>query len=578
MITNNLYYKHTIGNAFTLSGVNYTGFFNIQNDGSVWTGTNKKTTSQQLSTVDTLLSEFYVNKNHFNRSPIIPYSLSAINMPINEILTKLQLQKIAQQLKNNNLLLFQQSVIFNKLADFSNCVFYGLSSSEYSGGSAVSLIGRREYMQTEPFSYSPEWSFLETAVDYSFVPKTDGITIFLTTSSNSYMLSAAYDVGSELKIISDDIGVVPNTKLFAYENSLLALDSDYIYSYQYKGDRCNSFVLKDKIRNTFGEFIKFTTGNNYRGFVSNEKIQIYNRYNWEPVKTYHLSSFSISSFSAIDIDPINDNLIIASSNALFTVNLREDINTIYKTDIVTNTTIKDALFTRYDCDLFYVIYDNKIEIRSLSNPKYPIGIIDENNYQLLYPQKYIWNLIHQKWEKTNFKWNTNGLRSNNFATLLSPKFYFNENDNKLTLVLYNYGRIYITQNSVSQLHNTLFDVNITTKTIADLLDSKSYVALHLNEIFGKLLDELLYVINSFDKDYKVQTKNLIPYLDGYEKILTEIAFFANDYFFHENEELNSISFYRVVQNLYNLQEAIFNALQRYTTENTISWEQLTIAD
>ena len=61
------YFKYTTGNAFALSGDNYTGLFNIT-DGIAYTGKTFTSSSKVLSSSDTFLSNCFLRKFEFDRT------------------------------------------------------------------------------------------------------------------------------------------------------------------------------------------------------------------------------------------------------------------------------------------------------------------------------------------------------------------------------------------------------------------------------------------------------------------------------------------------------------------------------
>ena len=61
------YFKYTEGNAFTLSGSDFIGLFNVI-DGVAWTGKSFSSTSARLSSKDTFLSNCFLAEMEFDRT------------------------------------------------------------------------------------------------------------------------------------------------------------------------------------------------------------------------------------------------------------------------------------------------------------------------------------------------------------------------------------------------------------------------------------------------------------------------------------------------------------------------------
>ena len=75
------YYKYTAGEAFTtLSGVDYSGYFNIQ-DSKAYTGKMFSSSSELLSAKKTFLANAFLNKKQFDRTTELPLSGDILKQP-----------------------------------------------------------------------------------------------------------------------------------------------------------------------------------------------------------------------------------------------------------------------------------------------------------------------------------------------------------------------------------------------------------------------------------------------------------------------------------------------------------------
>ena len=61
------YFKYTNGDSFTLSGVDYTGLFNVV-EGKAFTGKSFSSSSKLLSAKNTFLANCFINEFEFDRT------------------------------------------------------------------------------------------------------------------------------------------------------------------------------------------------------------------------------------------------------------------------------------------------------------------------------------------------------------------------------------------------------------------------------------------------------------------------------------------------------------------------------
>jgi hypothetical protein len=132
------YFKYTSGNAFTLSGVDYSGFVNID-DGKPFTGRVKNSLARELSSKDNFLSRSILKKREFDNSPTTSTTnkVKSLEYSPRNVLSNDFLKKNFNILYENNLSLFSLGQVYNSSAfDTSNFKdetsfggFFGLSST-----------------------------------------------------------------------------------------------------------------------------------------------------------------------------------------------------------------------------------------------------------------------------------------------------------------------------------------------------------------------------------------------------------------------------------------------------------------
>ena len=257
------YFKYTTGNAFTLSGDNYTGVFNIV-DGVAYTGKTLTTSSKVLSSSDTFLANCFLNKFEFDRTTT-PVDKTVIKRPSispRNIIDQNFVNTNLQCLNLNNLNLYALNIVSNPdILDFANSVKGG--NSYFLGASSSSTDLRNDNLslakdnifpiQIDPFSTVdkiPGVSVLDDTVDSTlFVYDDESYFYFTTTQTNSYTFSGSFVHNGGLVRLYDD-PFEGNSK-FTYDNNndiLYSLNGAELNLYDNSFiNPCKVFKLVDKI-------------------------------------------------------------------------------------------------------------------------------------------------------------------------------------------------------------------------------------------------------------------------------------------------------------------------------------------
>ena len=189
------YFKYTTGNAFTLSGDNYTGLFNVV-DGVAYTGKSLTSSSKVLSSSDTFLSNCFLSNFEFDRTTT-PVDRTVIKRPLispRNIIDQTFMDTNLQLLNLNNLNLYALNIVSNTdILDFSNSTkggnsyFLGASSSSTDlRNDNLSLAKDNSFpIQIDPFSTVdkiPGVDVLDETVDSTlFVYDDESYFYFITT-------------------------------------------------------------------------------------------------------------------------------------------------------------------------------------------------------------------------------------------------------------------------------------------------------------------------------------------------------------------------------------------------------------
>lgn len=274
------YFKYTDGNAFTLSGQDYKGMFNIK-DGIITSGGILTSNSQALSSKGNFLSRVYSKEFNFNVTKDDVVTIDKPKVYPRTILTMTYLLDVARRLNANNLLLYSKMITYNsnllntitKTPAETSIVFCltSASTSDPLTGLKMPIDAGVRF----PFSQNPNSSY--------YVPFRDDILLsnaaatFIVTQPNedfkyytsNYVLSGAFNQTSRQAILTSTLtpGVSSNGLVYnKYENLLYNIsktNNNYsIYSF-YSSTSCLTASFFDRVDTT-----KYNTTNNDKSQVS----------------------------------------------------------------------------------------------------------------------------------------------------------------------------------------------------------------------------------------------------------------------------------------------------------------------
>jgi hypothetical protein len=105
-------FSYTTGDAFTLTGKNYTGYFNVVNGTAFTTKTTTTTTLSNKSNYenDVHLSSFYFDRD-ITETPVLPYGIDDVRFKINEFITADSINEKLYRLNLNNQFLYSRFFI-----------------------------------------------------------------------------------------------------------------------------------------------------------------------------------------------------------------------------------------------------------------------------------------------------------------------------------------------------------------------------------------------------------------------------------------------------------------------------------
>jgi len=596
------YFKYTTNNAFTLSGDNYTGLFNIV-DGVAYTGKSKTSSSKVLSSSDTFLSNCFLNRFEFDRttSPVDRGIIKQPSISPRNIIDQTFVDTNLQLLNLNNLHLYALNLVSNTdILNFANTTKGG--SSYFLGASSSSTDLRNDDLslakdnifpiQIDPFSgvdKIPDVEVLDDTVDSNlFVYDDESYFYFITTSTNSYTFSGSFVHNGGLVKIHDD-PFEGNSK-FTYDNNtdvLYSLNGNELNLYDNSFiNPCRVFKLVDKISLTFSPLDDTVEiGNNLLGyrsatpsdgteFVRRTKplIQLHDKYSLRHISTIspNDSSDANETILAFDIRDTDDSILIITTigdDSLYYNVYHVDIDAIETNYTLTNPkrlnrykphynyNIKNEVrvyFSGSDSNIFTINDKGAISTRFISNPTEVAGIPSIDN--LLYLKNMYFDDTRERFNLIQKKFNSNLLKSNYFNNI---NLLVTKNNSDLFYLMHNIGRMYLFKDMKLQYKNYI-PLNLPN-LYENITSCESSLGISLNsELQNIIKDTVSIYLNASIIPIK-EIVDGIPVLRRYVSYEGMEVNFRN-FEFHENEEVTYDSISRVFNAIYELQVAIINTI------------------
>ena len=594
------YFKYTTGNAFTLSGDNYTGLFNIV-DGVAYTGKTLTTSSKVLSSSDTFLANCFLNKFEFDRTTT-PVDKTVIKRPSispRNIIDQNFVNTNLQCLNLNNLNLYALNIVSNPdILDFANSVKGG--NSYFLGASSSSTDLRNDNLslakdnifpiQIDPFSTVdkiPGVNVLDDTVDSTlFVYDDESYFYFTTTQTNSYTFSGSFVHNGGLVRLYDD-PFEGNSK-FTYDNNndiLYSLNGAELNLYDNSFiNPCKVFKLVDKITlpvEPLDDIVEI--GKNLLGFRSIDtedgdkiKIQLHDKNSFKFIDAICPSN-DLEEILAFDIRDSDDSILViadpdpskpedynyynmyhidvdrlGNSGNQYTLKNPKKVAR-YRPDIQYNTTEEvKVYFSGSDSNIFTLNDLGAISTRFITNPSEPSGVPSINN--LLYLEDMYFNDTRERFNLIEKKFNSNLLRSNFFNNI---NLIVTKNSSNLFYLLHNIGRIYLFKDSSLQYKNFIpLDLpNLYEKIIS----CESSLGISLNSELQNIIKD---TVNIYLNASIIPIQELVDDVPVLRKFISYEGMEVNfrNFEFHENEEVTYDAISRVFNEIYELQVAIINTI------------------
>ena len=584
------YFKYTNGESFTLNGIDYSGFFNIDGN-TAYTGKVKDQFSEILTSKNNFSSEFYLKKLEFDNQfdsiqDISPYFTNAF-----DILNKNELDKVFDKINTNNLIVFKSLIISDpQIVDFdeNDCHFYGLSSTIRDERNDDVMTGKDVVSHIDNFDYSNEWEFLEKIKYGDFIVKSDQSFKYLCSTGNDLItINGSFDNTSLLTYTYQELDIdeeVYGINYDEFENKINIIINDVINSYEgLNYIECGTLILVDSIKigtseqapftwdydKVFSDTNKlFTTefftksiyntkfmkyGDNMRTIIDGNTLYLWNKKSSDLLATVNLLEYNIENVSAIDIRDVDDFVIILhEKNNVYSI-------ATFDPYLITNTFINyeisdlvkddyDISFSTYDSNIFFIRSIKNLETRFISNPRNTAS--NFKKFNLKYPPDYIFGKTYHKFGNTPTKWNTNRINANNFYNIL-----FNEitkGDKNYTL-LHNSGRLYALKQPIKNNRYMAIDDSIS-KNFENVTCGDYSFGLFFNKNISNILKDTLTLFtrasNSFNLKKDDVLLNEIKAIDYDLKNLT----------INGNESINTTTMQRIFISISEIQQKLISNL------------------
>jgi len=552
------YFKFSSGEAFTLNGVDYSGFFNVE-DGVAYTERTKSTTSEQLVPKNTFISDFYLNKMEFDNQFDSITEASNITANVFDNLNKVEMEKLLSIINQNNLVVFKSLVINNpQITDFTEneSHYYGLSSTPIDMRIDDLMLGKKNASHIDPFRYSPEWAFLENIKYGALFVKSDQTFKYLcSTGLELYTLKGSFTDESYIEYFVQELETSDEVYGIDYDEfenkiTIITLDNLLVYdATNYIDIKCDALVLVDSIKlNSSTKFIRL--GNNYRTSIENNSIVLRNKYSTEKIIDFSLDSLGIENLLNINIRVFDDYIIVLhrkSNNFHIMFFDPLDMEGTLKDQIISefqNSNNYRVYFANHDSNVFYLNSTSQCQTRMISKPTYPVGLMRERN--LKYVKKELWKNYMQKFGDGNLKWNTTSLDSNYFTNYMFNSI--TKSNNNYTFLL-NSGRIYPLRQNIANVYSSSISLDLV-KNYNGIRCSDTSIGLFFNKTISYILKDILLLYTNATNSY------LIGKNDVFLNKIQEITYDTNNLYMNGNETINILSLQRILTLLTDLQKQL----------------------
>lgn len=574
--------SYTTGNAFTLTGADYIGYFNTDS-GVAYAG--KTTTTTPLTNKSNYLNDVYLSTFYFDRDvteiPSLPYNINELQFKINEFITADSINEKFRKLNLNNQFLYSRFFIQNSSLPsiYTGTIAITGNGSQlqyFTNFNSLSTTTNQQTILTILSSgVGCEAIFDNSENNYAIIiPTSTSITILTGSSINNTVgvatttttcTNQTNNILSFLNITDTDL--TGNILFVADAGNQTVFKFNIEHFYNYDNSLGNSTVLID-LQSSANVNTKLTLKSPRYITTSNDQMYIYDSstryfkeydFNFNIIRSARLMSRN-DNVLGMTYNKVLDYLCILTQRAGHVYcNIFQNFNLVQKQlvgiTLGSNERVLKVRFAQNDSNIFYIVTTNFIYKLFVNDPSKLIGIYKNNNLQIN---------------------NTPGLHTgmsvcpsiNNYDNIIISlqdrivvcgdySSYKNVLKN-INIDNYHYNNIQINQNEYVQanyLNKELFEIVSNTIRLK-------------NQIVGKFLTR--YIAPNANITYQQSLLTANQELLGYT-YLTDYNFLKiptpDNLFVHENEKVSYGVINRCINQIYNLQSSILDISK--PTNNTL---------
>lgn len=598
-------FAYTSGNEFTLTGSDYSGYFNIQS-GDAFTGRYYSLTSLPLVSKPKFKSDLFTSDLFQDRliqdTLSLPYPFDSIEIPPNETLSMNVFNDRLQKLYYNSLFLYSKIFLASSDIPIGYNAVAGLSSGDsrirwfpQTSSSSITLTTFQAINNEDLDNIS---NFIVREYDDK-----SGYAIFGITPS-SFVALSSNDTKTEINILQQTAFVNDSNILTYGALSGLTLSDKYlfisdternlIYKYNVEGFFNNDRVINNRrifveSLGGYGNALKATKFNAPGKIFANQEND--RLYVWDTAnrctKIYDLNFVHIKTISlgtkrlqrivcfgyykpqnfiyVVMYDGVNDSYSIRVCDADLTVieeyvledEMRESSHEFYDFDLEEFYTrdykeeFIDIQFSQQDSNIFYLVSTNYVYKKFISRPEKTIGkwLFYRSGASTIH----IWNYEFTNWDEAEFLWNDPG--SDTYDDVIINKMQIIPKDTNIDDIFLFMGNLTAPFNRIAHYDEfTIFD-SVLTQTNLEIY-SKDEIGVDRDDllqgfVFNKELYKLLFnlftiknlIRGRFKANYDYQN-NLVYDRFAYfddSELLKIMVNNLEDIYVHENEIMTNPS-------------------------------------
>ena len=225
-------------------------------------------------------------------------------------------------------------------------------------------------------------------------------------------------------------------------------------------------------------------------------------------------------------------------------------------------------FSSHDSNVFVLTDNGNVTTSFISNPGGPASFGSRDS--LLYPHENKWGEFNEKPEAAQLKWNTNNLPSNYFNNI---NFLHGEYGDEIYTLLHNIGRVYLSS-SKRILYNNFIPLDLVHNYNKGI-GIESSLGISLNSELQTIIKDALNIFYNVNIIPVPKTIDGVSVLGGYTSP-KEIPINFRDLEFHENEEVNYNTVWRVFSKIYEFQKAIMDRVINPPTDEITAVSSMTV--